>query len=177
MYEKVNGNSFSCNVCVKFFACNQSQVTDDTKSDIHNSLQEDTPKEYFQVLKNDNGVIVFSVVAGLPQAKYTYKDADSEEYVGITLNNESGEVNHLLFNLLNGKSTVSNEETNVFTHSISMICSYTSDDGYSEITVVYEFKWTSTSNTITIFKNNTIVGTVLLSDDEMSMFKNNLNGS
>ena len=54
--------------------------------------------------------------------------------------------------------------------------SYTSDDGYSEITVIYEFKWTSTSNAITIFKNNTIVGTVLLSNEEMSMFKNNLNG-
>ena len=49
-------------------------------------------------------------------------------------------------------------------------------DGYSEITVIYEFKWTSTSNAITIFKNNTIVGTVLLSNEEMSMFKNNLNG-
>ena len=163
-------------VCVlNLFACNQSQVTDDTKSDIHDGLQDASPKEYFQVLKNDNGVIVFSVIAGLPQAKYTYKDADAEEYVRIALNNENGEINSLLFDLLHGKSTISDEETNAFTHSISMTCSYTSDDGYSEITVIYEFKWTSTSNAITIFKNNTIVGTVLLSNEEMSMFKNNLN--
>ena len=149
-------------VCVlNLFACNQSQVTDDTKSDIHDGLQDASPKEYFQVLKNDNGVIVFSVIAGLPQAKYTYKDADAEAYVGIALNNENGEINSLLFDLLHGKSTISDEETNAFTHSISMTCSYTSDDGYSEITVIYEFKWTSTSNAITIFKNNTIVGTVL----------------
>ena len=160
-------------VCVlNLFACNQSQV----KSDIHEGLQDAPPKEYFQVLKNDNGVIVFSVIAGLPQAKYTYKDADAEEYVGIALDNENGEINSLLFGLLNGKSTISDEETNAFTHSISMTCSYTSDDGYSEITVIYEFKWTSTSNAITIFKNNTIVGTVLLSNEEMSMFKNHLNG-
>ena len=162
-------------VCVlNLFACNQSQVTDDTKSDIHEGLQDSSPKEYFQVLKNDNGVIVFSVIAGLPQAKYTYKDG--EEYVGIALNNENGEINSLLFDLLHGKSTISDEEPNAFTHSISMTCSYTSDDGYSEITVIYEFKWTSTSDAITIFKNNTIVGTVLLSNEEMSMFKNNLNG-
>ena len=52
--------------------------------------------------------------------------------------------------------------------------SYTSDDGHSEITVVYEFKWSSASNTMTIIKNNTLVGTVLLSDDEMSAFKDAL---
>ena len=88
--------------------------------------------------------------------------------------NENGEINSLLFGLLNGKSTISDEGTNAFTHSISMTCSYTSDDGYSEITVVYEFKWASTSNTITIFKNNTLVGTVLLSEDEMNTFTDTL---
>lgn len=129
-----------------------------------------TPSEFFQVQKNDNGIIVFSVIAGFPEAKYTYK-ATEDEYVGQNLNNETGEINGMLFDLLNGKSTVPDEESSIFTHSISMTCSYTSDDSYSEITVVYEFKWSSASNTITIFKNNTLVGTVLLSDDEMSAFK------
>ena len=138
-------------------------------------IESSSPTEYFQLQKNDNGVIVFNVVAGFPQAKYTFKDSDAEEYVGIALDNENGEINSLLFGLLNGKSTISDEGTNAFTHSISMTCSYTSDDGYSEITVVYEFKWASTSNTITIFKNNTLVGTVLLTDGEMSSFKNTLN--
>ena len=137
-------------------------------------IESSSPTEYFQLQKNDNGVIVFNVVAGFPQAKYTFKDSDAEEYVEIALDNENGEINSLLFGLLNGKSTISDEGTNAFTHSISMTCSYQSDDGYSEITVVYEFKWASTSNTITIFKNNTLVGTVLLSEDEMNAFTDTL---
>ena len=133
-----------------------------------------SPEDYFQVQKNDNGVIVFSVVAGFPQAKYTYKDAATDENVSIALNNGNGEINSLLFDLLNGKNTISDDESDVFTDFVSMTHSYTSDDGYSEITVVYEFKWSSASNTITIFKNNALVGTVLLSDDEMSAFKDTL---
>ena len=150
-------------LCLTIFSGCFSGKTDNT-----------SPAEYFQLHKNDNGVIVFNVVAGFPQAKYTFKDSDAEEYVEIALDNENGEINSLLFGLLNGKSTISDEGTNAFTHSISMTCSYQSDDGYSEITVVYEFKWASTSNTITIFKNNTLVGTVLLSEDEMNTFTDTL---
>ena len=139
-----------------------------------NPSDNSTPADYFQIQKNDNGVIVFSVVAGLPQAKYTYKDAATDENVSIALNNGNGEINSLLFDLLNGKNTISDNESDVFTDCVSMTYSYTSDGGYSEITVVYEFKWTSTDNTITIFKNNTIVGTVLLSDNEKSAFTDTL---
>jgi hypothetical protein len=133
-----------------------------------------TPADYFHVQKKDNGVIVFSVVAGFPQAKYTYKDAAADEYVGIALNNANGEINSLLFDLLNGRSTIADDESDAFTDCVTMTYSYTSDDGHSEITVVYEFKWSSASNTMTIFKNNTLVGTVLLPDDEMSAFKDTL---
>ena len=69
-----------------------------------NTSDNSTPADYFQIQKNDNGVIVFSVVAGLPQAKYTYKDAAADEYVDIALNNANGEINSLLFDLLNGKT-------------------------------------------------------------------------
>ncbi|MBR3964554.1 MAG: hypothetical protein IKJ80_04020 [Clostridia bacterium] len=139
-----------------------------------NTSDNSTPADYFHVQKNDNGVIVFSVVAGFPQAKYTHKDAAADEYVGIALNNANGEINSLLFDLLNGRSAIADDESDAFTDWVTMTYSYTSDDGHSEITVVYEFKWSSASNTMTIFKNNTLVGTVLLSDDEMSAFKDTL---
>lgn len=133
-----------------------------------------SPAEYFQVQKNDHGVIVFSVVAGFPSAKYTYQDADKNEPAEIVLSNANGEINSLLFDLLNGKSTVTDDGSKVFTDCISMTCSYTSDDGSREITVVYEFKWSSAGNTVTICKNNTTVGTVWLSDVEINAFKNSV---
>jgi len=133
-----------------------------------------SPAEYFQVQKNDHGVIVFSVVAGFPSAKYTYQDADKNEPAEIVLSNANGEINSLLFDLLNGKSTVTDDGSKVFTDCISMTCSYTSDDGSREITVVYEFKWSSAGNTVTICKNNTAVGTVWLSDVEINAFKNSV---
>lgn len=134
-----------------------------------------SPAEYFQVLKNSNGVIVFSVVAGFPQAKYTCMDSNDNRQAVTAINNESGEINSLLFNLLHGKSTTTDENNSLFTDCISMTCSYTSDDGYAETTVVYEFKWSSTSNTVTIYKNNTLIGTVLLSVDEMNELKSHVN--
>jgi hypothetical protein len=139
-----------------------------------NTPDNSTPADYFQVQKNNNGVIVFSVMAGFPQAIYTYKDAATDENVSIALNNANGEINSLLFDLLNGKSAIADDESDAFTDCVSMTYSYTSDDGHSEITVVYEFKWSSASNTMTIIKNNTLVGTVLLPDDEMSAFKDTL---
>ena len=145
-----------------------------TEEEWKNIVENTSPAEYFQVQKNDHGVIVFSVVAGFPQAKYTYRDLNGNNHIEIQLDNEGGEVNSLLFDLLNGKSTVPDNGSKAFTDCISMTCSYTSDDGSREITVVYEFKWSSVDNTVTICRNNALVGAVLLSDDEMHAFKNDI---
>ena len=131
------------------------------------------PQEYFQVLVNTKGVVVFPVIAGCPTATYTHPTADGEP-IEQSLQNENGEINGILFDLLNGKSTVSADENAVWTHRVTMAYSYTVGDASDEVAVAYAFQWSSDGNTLSIFKNNAFMGAVLLTDGEKSALQNAL---
>ena len=174
--------SFLC--ITVFVSCGGENTTSDTTtpdvttSDVTTSdaIIDSSPVDFFQIAKNKNGVICFPVIAGEPKAKYTYQNVYGEQ-VEITLDTQTVSVSHLLFVLLNGKSTIPDEETPTFTHAVTLTCGFWDGSGLNEIENTYDIKWASSGSTVAIYKNNSIIGTIAVREEEMTAFISELTDS
>ena len=125
---------------------------------------ESNPNDPLQIIRNEEGKIVFSVIATKGDScdiKYT----DLNENKTIDAENKN-EIFDYLVEILNGKESVHDYTNCGMDYSIEI--TYDIYNNPKEISSTYEFKFHSECGGMTILKNNELIGTVVLSSDEIS---------
>lgn len=127
--------------------------------------QENSPDDPLQIIRNNDGKIVFSVIAIIGDScdiKYT----DLNEIIAIDVENKN-EIFDYLIDLLYGRESVYDYTNCYMNHSIKI----TYDMPNSGIVPpnTYELKFNSKYGVMTILKNGNLIGTVILSIDEINI--------
>ena len=142
------------------------RTSDSDENALYNYLfgKEAAPDDSLQIIRNAQGKIVFNVIA-LNNDDCDIKYKDLRENKTIIANNKDFIFNYL-FELLNGRDSVYDYTNCLMDYSIEL--SYELHGTMKETWNTYQFKFHSECCTMTIIKNNDLIGTVSLSNEEIN---------
>lgn len=132
-------------------------------------IEETSPNDPLQIIRNNEGKILFTVIATMGDScDIKYKNL--RENITIDSKNKNEIFDYLVDILLYGKESIYDYPKCDMDFSIEITY-----DIYNNPEIkfnTYEFKFNSECNVMTILKNNNLIGTVLLSNDEMNTLLN-----
>ena len=127
--------------------------------------QESWPDDPLQIVRNDDGKIIFSAIA-LTGDSCDIKYTDLNKNKTIDAKNKN-EILDYLIEILYGRESVYDYTNSYLDYSIKI--TYDMPNSLIVLPNTYEFKFSSENGPMTILKNGDLIGTVILSIDEVKV--------